>query len=102
MKDEELLWLCNYVIENYSSIDHMGKELELAVEVKSRIENQAVPEGWKLVPMEPTETMISRGVNEFQHTRYIGVDSRADWKACYRGMLAVAPTPPTSTERKDG
>ena len=46
-----------------------------------------VPEGWKLVPIEPTHEMTERGARE------------ADWYAhnahhCYQAMLYAAPQPP--------
>ena len=47
----------------------------------------AVPEGWKLVPIEPTHEMTEQGAQE------------ADWYAhnaydCYKAMLDAAPQPP--------
>jgi len=53
---------------------------------------QAVPEGWKLVPIEPTHEMTERGAQE------------ADWYAhnaqyCYKAMIDAAPQPPQEGER---
>ena len=53
----------------------------------------AVPEGWKLVPEEPTETMKQAG----SQINYEGVSWRAaENSACeiYCAMLAAAPTAP--------
>lgn len=51
----------------------------------------AVPEGWKLVPIEPTHEMTEQGAQE------------ADWYAhnaydCYKAMLDAAPQPPKEDE----
>ena len=42
--------------------------------------------GWRLVPVEPTQEMID------------AMRSSVWLPACYRAMLAAAPTPPTSAE----
>ena len=55
---------------------------------------QEVPNGWKLVPVEPTEKMVNEGgcAQTFQHGhRYIGEYAA---KAAWRFMLAAAPQPP--------
>ena len=46
----------------------------------------AQAEGWRLVPVEPTQEMID------------AMRSSVWLPACYRAMLAAAPTPPTSAE----
>jgi hypothetical protein len=43
------------------------------------------PEGWKLVPVEPTKEMIDRGRTDNT------MQGRAFAEACYRAMLAAAP-----------
>lgn len=48
----------------------------------------AVPEGWKLVPIKPTQAMIETG-QQFVTRHTIDVVGR--WKA----MLAAAPSPPS-------
>jgi len=42
-------------------------------------------EGWKLVPVEPTDDMFNAGSSAIYHDKY------AD--AVYNAMLAAAPTP---------
>lgn len=54
-----------------------------------------VPAGWKLVPLEPTVDMVALGWNGSRH-EYAGADSA---RACYRIMLAAAPTPRDSGGR---
>ena len=48
-----------------------------------------VPEGWKLVPVEPTEAMLHAGNSAIENW---GVD--ANGSSTYRAMLAAAPQPP--------
>ena len=52
----------------------------------------SVPDGWKLVPIEPTEKMINEGTcaSTLPGPRYI--DS-ACAKQCWTNMLAAAPKP---------
>ncbi len=51
----------------------------------------AVPEGWKLVPVEPTSAMTFMG----QHVRYPTSNSIG---TIWREMLTHAPTPPAKSE----
>src|SRR5690606_38516107 len=55
----------------------------------------AVPEGWRLVPVEPTEEMVQAG-----HTALMEWDARTGddlgIENVYGAMLAAAPTPPAS------
>lgn len=48
---------------------------------------QAVPEGWKLVPIEPTDAMVVAALE--------GSDTPTEYciEQCYRAMLAAAPSP---------
>lgn len=50
----------------------------------------SIPEGWKLVPVEPTETMISEGscASGLPGPHYISEDCA---KQCWEYMLAAAP-----------
>jgi len=52
-----------------------------------------VPEGYKLVPVEPTPEMINAGRICPMPTD-IEWDEDEDYSAVYRAMLAAAPTPP--------
>ena len=53
---------------------------------------QAVPDGWKLVPVEPTEEMLPAG----RDTPLSGLEEDApdDYKAVFKSMLSAAPPPP--------
>ena len=46
----------------------------------------SVPDGWKLVPVEPTPEMMRSGMN-------VPFNKAARHNAVYRAMLAAAPTP---------
>lgn len=48
-----------------------------------------IPEGWKLVPIEPTENQLFRGCHStFPNTNL------SDLRAIYSMMLRTAPEPP--------
>ena len=47
----------------------------------------SAPEGWKIVPVEPTGEMVDAGI------RSLGTADK------FRAMLAAAPTPPVSEDR---
>lgn len=47
----------------------------------------SVPEGWKLVPVEPTIEMTKAGIRAIDPTRC----EREDAEQCYIAMLAAAP-----------
>ena len=49
----------------------------------------SAPEGWKIVPVEPTGEMVDAGLRSW------GTSHK------FRAMLAAAPTPPVSEDRKD-
>lgn len=55
---------------------------------------QAIPDGWKLVPIEPTEEMIKamtkEAVEQFNGDDFLEQDEMNI--ACYKAMLNVAPT----------
>lgn len=58
-----------------------------AVYEAGRASPASAPEGWKLVPDEPTEEMKLAWV------------SHKSFDGCYQAMLAAAPTPPVSEDR---
>jgi hypothetical protein len=57
---------------------------------------EAQPDGWKLVPVEPTPDMM-RAVRHLDYTSPTDVD----WDEGYRVMLAAAPTPERADAVKD-
>lgn len=75
-----------------------GNGMHLNSALADRDVMRQAPEGWKLVPIEPTDAMKERGSNcaEYGHDD-IYPESAAD---VYRAMLAVAPTPPAEQPTK--
>ena len=51
-----------------------------------------VPEGWKLVPVEPTEEMMREMTDQFMA---INGDNRTAFESAYRAMIATAPSQET-------
>lgn len=56
---------------------------------------EATQEGWKLVPVEPTEEMLRDGWNAYLGEMKGGFDRFA---IVYRAMLSAAPTPPAQAQ----
>ncbi|PFH12910.1 hypothetical protein [Burkholderia sp. JKS000303] len=52
----------------------------------------AVPDGWKLVPIEPTEEMIAA----WTAAPTSNVSYAASWTLAHRAMLGAVPTPPSA------
>lgn len=68
--------------------DHILNELDRAL---SQSEQGRVPEGWKLVPVEPTEEMVDAGVDAECPPGCEGAVEEVVFT--YRAMLAAAPQP---------
>ena len=69
---------------------------ELEAQLSATQPAAPVPQGWKLVPVEPTEKMISEGCcaqTLKDGHRYIGECAA---KTAWSFMLAAAPTPPAA------
>ena len=54
--------------------------------IRRELKAPAVPEGWKLVPVEPTEDMLTEGIDAGRID-----EDEVVW--IWNGMLAVAPDP---------
>ena len=65
------------------------------VEFKRTQASPASVPGWKLVPDVPTSTMVLAGEKALSEHDFLRMDS------AYCAMLATAPTPPVSEDRKD-
>ena len=63
---------------------------ELEAQAARRAPAAPVPQGWRLVPVEPTKEMIQRACDDHG---YPG-GSRWVYRDGYRSMLATAPQPP--------
>lgn len=81
-KDEEPGWFELYVEPQQPAVK------------TGRLKAAAVPEGWKLVPVELTEEMFA-AANEHLH-----VNAKGRIYAAWDGMLAAAPQPPTAEPKE--
>jgi hypothetical protein len=61
--------------------------------LRSELEKARIPEGWQIVPKEPTAEMIASGV-----TAGVGAAPEPWCPHAYRAMLSAAPQPPPSPE----
>lgn len=52
-----------------------------------------IPEGWKLVPVEPTQAMVEAAFDALPNSPFEG-----RIRTHYRAMLAAAPTPPAQKD----
>lgn len=63
-----------------------------------------VPEGWVLVPVEPTQKMeqfiCNCDVRSGARRRADGDEDYPTWQSCYRAMLAAAPAAPTTDKEQ--
>lgn len=77
-----------------------------------RLESVAIPKGWKLVPVEPTDAMVRDGGEAVigYYADFVATSSNpkdqntmrqayVDASRAYRAMLAAAPSP-TADERQ--
>jgi hypothetical protein len=86
-----------------SAIEHdrSTESPDAALGAQTPPEGAAVAQGWRLAPVEPTETMVEDGVHAYQCTG-ISAELVKDWTAedhvkfIYSAMLAAAPTPPVN------
>lgn len=74
---------------------------ELAAErdqLRAELEKVRVPEGWKLVPVEPTREMLDRGSHNVNCNYHYGTMETIA-KHAYKAMLTAAPTPPNADQK---
>lgn len=65
----------------------MAKRIE---ELEAQVRALTLPEGWQLVPVEPTEEMCEAGANAPLKVR----QAEVTWiGVIYRAMIAAAPSP---------
>ena len=76
----------------YLSIETVdGRVLPVGTALYTAPPAPSVPDGWKLVPVEPTPEMMRSGAN-------VPLNKAARHNAVYRAMLAAAPTPAEAPE----
>lgn len=69
-----------------------------------RSEASRVPEGWKLVPVEPTDAMTAAGFSPFLAAHDPMFSANEPCRPIYRAMIAAAPlpaSPDTQTQEND-
>ena len=82
-------------IERDSDLQEMRNLMNQADENWNLRASPASVPGWKLVPDVPTSTMVLAGEKALSEHDFLRMDS------AYCAMLATAPTPPVSEDRKD-
>lgn len=105
LADTYLDWLNNYLTVGRFAEDH-GMEAEDAlvlIRLGRRMQEEratgefpeapqpAIPPGYKLVPVEPTEAMLGAGLRH--------IDGMASMPSAYRAMLNAAPEAPQPAKR---
>ncbi len=90
-----------------------GKNNSVCVKIRAAlaapVQAMAVPDGWKLVPVEPTEYMVDLGYNSEPNRVFDGKNYPEEYdgmsgckqaafrvKRCYDAMLAGAPAAPAA------
>jgi len=71
----------------------------------SRSEKPAIPEGWKLVPPEPTESMIDEAADVYPLWPERQIEKTPIGEICtklWKAMLAAAPSPDGNEEKTNG
>jgi hypothetical protein len=80
-----------------SQLSGMTEETSSATAL-TELQHRRAPDGWVLVPREPTIDMASAGWDAIMaHTGFHEVDDRAE--KAYRAMLAASPSSPASGVR---
>jgi hypothetical protein len=75
----------------------LRQALSDSVEQPAQQEPVAVPQGWKLVPLEPTEEMQMAGDEVPPYPGEEGFGSQADTLTIYRAMLDATPPAPAQS-----
>lgn len=79
-----------------------ARYLYTAEQVRAAIQQAAVPEGWRLVPVEPTTQMLADcGMMENYNPEARHASPDADHVEWYRAMLAASPAPPKQQPDSD-
>jgi len=83
---ESALATC-YDVDSYPASGRTKQDEALAAVRAALSRLSAVPEGWKLVPVEPTDEMEIAAENDYEkaHSHF------PNWKQAYRAMLSAAP-----------
>ncbi len=80
-------------------LNRMSARLRYWEKLEAAQKGAAVPEGWKLVPVAPTQEMQQAGVQEF-HNPYWGDMPYTRTCEIYRAMLSASPPPPAQVQNE--
>lgn len=104
-QQEPVAWSCDgggeEADEDWATHDHSNVRRHIksggkCIELYAAPVPAAVPEGWKLVPVEATEAMESAGADALDD-KDADTSLRADAANTYRAMLSAAPAAPAVT-----
>lgn len=90
ISDERLADLINWYRMPRDAVDALNELRELRKQQAA-----GVPDGWKLVPVEPAWEMLNACAADWQARGMFGLDT-LDARAAYSAMLAAAPEAPKS------
>ena len=81
---KKLNWLLGLEKETLANMAH--QQSKIIERLQKATKAQTVPEGWKLVPVEPTEEMVDAFIDSD-----IDIDPEQNVIIGYKAMLAAAP-----------
>jgi len=61
----------------------------IAINVAAAARSHYIPDGYCVVPVEPTDEDFKRGVRAFQ-SGFNGTDNLSDWKAFWQAMIGTS------------
>ena len=87
------------MLQGKAETDGNGDELPYDPQIAAyeKIMEQAIPDGWKLVPVDPTAEMISSGITAHYERSQIQIHDRpapGPMECAYVAMLSAAPVNP--------
>ena len=80
--------------QKYLELSHPNAILSLISRLEAIEANAAVPEGWKLVPLDPTEQMVDASHRYSEEFMFEPKWTRKLCRCAYTLMLSAAPNPP--------
>lgn len=107
LTDAEIECLLSFGCHPMTSVHAIGRAIERAAIKAYQKQHPPIPDGWALVPVEPTEAMVVQGfesgpdeffspAEEWEAFQEMSGCRQAAHKAklCWAAMVKAAPTPP--------
>lgn len=91
---DEIAW-SNNTRRQSDRADDARIVLRAAME-QSQVNSPEIPEGWKLVPVEPSPEMVTDGAVESYGPLLAGIVYQERVRRAWQAMLAAAPQPQSS------